>query len=166
MSRQWHCSVNNQQYGPITEQELRSWVAQGRVSYHDLVWTDGMARWQPLQEVQYMFAGGPPIPPAGGAAMSAPMASGNYAPHNGTLILVLGILALCMGALGLILGPIAWSMGSKELTNIDAGLTDPTGRGQVNAGKICGMIATILGVVFLLFFCLFFMGAVASTGGF
>lgn len=62
-------------------------------------------------------------------------------PHRGTLILVLGILGL------IICGPcgiVAWVLGSGDLKQIDAGQMDPDGRGLTNAGRICGMIATIL----------------------
>jgi hypothetical protein len=65
----------------------------------------------------------------------------NMKPHRGTLILVLGILGLVFcGPLGI----AAWIMGSGDLKQIDAGTMDPSGRGTTNAGKICGMIATIL----------------------
>jgi hypothetical protein len=61
--------------------------------------------------------------------------------HRGTLILVLGILSLVVCGL---LGPFAWVMGNNDLREIDAGLMDPQGRSLTNAGRICGMIATIL----------------------
>ena len=65
-------------------------------------------------------------------------------PHRGTMILVLGILGL------LVCGPLgiaAWVMGNGDLKEIDAGTMDPSGRGTTQAGKICGMIATILMIV-------------------
>lgn len=62
-------------------------------------------------------------------------------PHRGTLILVLGILSLIICAP---LGIAAWVMGNGDLKQIDAGAMDPTGRSVTNAGRICGMIATIL----------------------
>ena len=49
------------------------------------------------------------------------------------------------------MGPIAWAMGTEELRRIDSGTTDPTQRGTVVAGRICGMIATILMAISLLF---------------
>ena len=65
-------------------------------------------------------------------------------PHRGTLILVLGILGLVVcGPLGI----AAWVMGSGDLKEIDAGAMDPAGRGSTEAGKICGIIATILMIV-------------------
>jgi hypothetical protein len=65
-------------------------------------------------------------------------------PHRGTLILILGILGLiiCMP-----LGIAAWVMGSGDLKEMDAGTMDGSGRSITRAGKICGMVATILFVV-------------------
>ena len=65
-------------------------------------------------------------------------------PHRGTLILVLGILGLVIcGPLGI----AAWVMGNGDLKEMDAGALDPSGRSMTNAGRICGMIATILMIV-------------------
>ncbi len=65
-------------------------------------------------------------------------------PHRGTLILVFGILGL---VICLPLGIAAWVMGSGDLKQIDAGTMDPSGRSMTSAGKIIGMIATILGII-------------------
>lgn len=72
--------------------------------------------------------------------------SGRYEPHRGTVILVLGILALVTG-LGFILGPIAWIMGNADMKKIRAGTMDPTGEQQTTIGRILGMVATILGAI-------------------
>jgi hypothetical protein len=84
-------------------------------------------------------------------------------PHRGTLILVLGILSLIVCAP---LGIVAWVMGNGDLKEIDAGLMDPEGRSLTQAGKICGLIATILlalsVVASILFFLLFVVGGIAA----
>ncbi len=65
-------------------------------------------------------------------------------PHRGTLVLVLGILGLVLcGPLGI----AAWVMGNGDIKQMDAGLMDPSGRSTTNAGRICGMIATILTII-------------------
>jgi hypothetical protein len=82
-------------------------------------------------------------------------------PHRGTVIIVLGILGLVVCAP---LAIAAWVMGSNDLKEMDAGTMDPTGRGTTNAGKICGIIGTILmilGLIFGLIFVLFFGMAAA-----
>jgi hypothetical protein len=68
-------------------------------------------------------------------------------PHRGTMILVLGIFGLVIcGPLGI----AAWIMGGNDLKEMDAGTMDPAGRGNTQAGKICGIIATILCIIGLL----------------
>lgn len=66
---------------------------------------------------------------------------------QGTLILVLGILSIVVCGL---LGPVAWIMGNKAIKEIDANPSAYSNRGNVQAGRIIGIIAScllILGVV-------------------
>jgi hypothetical protein len=89
----------------------------------------------------------------------------DYYPEDSqaTTVLVLGILGLVLCQF---LGPFAWSMGSKELAAIDAGRRPPENRGTAQAGKVLGIIATVLliiGVVFFLgLFVLLMIGAATS----
>lgn len=87
-----------------------------------------------------------------------PAAQQPLKPHRGTAILVLGIVGLaitllfsfCCGIFsiaGCICGIIAWVMANGDLKEMAAGTMDPTGRGTTQAGKICGIISVILGIV-------------------
>ena len=38
-------------------------------------------------------------------------------------------------------------MGNSDLAQIEAGMMDPSGKGTTNAGRICGIIGTILAVI-------------------
>lgn len=62
--------------------------------------------------------------------------------HRGPLILVLGILSLVL--CGIVTAIPAWVMGHNDLKAMAAGTMDPSGRSLTNAGRICGMISTIL----------------------
>jgi hypothetical protein len=78
-------------------------------------------------------------------------------PHRGATVLTIGILALaglilCLPAV--VLGPIAWAMGSSDLTLIRAGRMDRTGEGITARGQTCGIIATVLGGIGLVLACL------------
>jgi uncharacterized membrane protein YjgN (DUF898 family) len=92
----------------------------------------------------------PPPPPAPGYYEGAsPMGPRDH--PQGTLILILGILSIvCLS----ILGPVAWFMGNKAVREIDANPGAYTNRGTVNAGRICGIIGTILlilGIIWVIF---------------
>lgn len=54
---------------------------------------------------------------------------------------MLGIIGIVLCQL---LGPIAWVMGNNELAAIDAGRRAPENRGTANAGRILGIIGTVL----------------------
>jgi len=75
--------------------------------------------------------------------------------------LILGILSIvtCCG----ILGPIAWYLGNQELKAIQEGRSPAAGEGAAKAGKILGMIGTLLMVVWLLW--IFFMGGMVILQG-
>lgn len=86
-------------------------------------------------------------------------------PHRGTMILVFGILGLivCFP-----FGIVAWVMGNTDLKAMDAGTMDPEGRGTTQAGKIIGIVTTILTVLSIIIGILFFavaliLAAVASS---
>jgi hypothetical protein len=79
-----------------------------------------------------------------------------WQPHRGPAILTIGILALvglviCVPAV--ILGPIAWAMGNNDLAAIRSHRMDPEGAGATSAGHTCGIIATILGLIGIVLFC-------------
>jgi len=78
-----------------------------------------------------------------------------------TLALILGILGLVVCG---IIAPFAWAIGSTEVRAIDEGRRNPSNRGMAQAGKILGIIGTVLialGVALVIVILLF--AAVAST---
>jgi hypothetical protein len=82
-------------------------------------------------------------------------------PTRGTTVLVLGILSVTVCAL---LGPIAWSMGNEELRRIDSGQASPAGHQSANAGKICGIVSTVLLCLAGMFIIFGIIAAAASSG--
>jgi hypothetical protein len=74
-------------------------------------------------------------------------------PHRGTLILVLGILGIVVCPP---VGIAAWIMGSNDLKEMDAGTMDPSGRGQTQGGKICGIVGTVFTILWLVGIIAFF----------
>ncbi len=85
----------------------------------------------------------PPVwPPQPGSPSpyGAPQSS-----SNATLILVLGILSIvCIP----ILGPVAWILGNNALKS---GTVPPAQMGQVNAGRICGIIGSVFIVIGIIY---------------
>ena len=104
---------DGQTYGPVTEEQLRQWVADGRANRQTMAQAEGATDWKPLGEFP-AFAGvtAPPsaTPPPLPAAAPRPASP---APTSGMAItsLVLGILGLITCGItaipGLILGLVS-----------------------------------------------------------
>ncbi|MDH4169857.1 MAG: hypothetical protein OEW42_09735 [Acidimicrobiia bacterium] len=78
-----------------------------------------------------------------------PQYGGYHYPESSqaTLAMVLGIVSLAGGlscGIPILVAPVAWIIGQQEITAIDAQRRDPTKRGQANAGRVMGIIGTIL----------------------
>ena len=62
----WHIAADGQTQGPFTAAQLQAGIASGRVTASTLVWTAGMAAWEPAGNVPPLaghFAASPPPPP-------------------------------------------------------------------------------------------------------
>ena len=81
-----------------------------------------------------------------------------------TTVLILGILGLVACQLA---GPFAWVMGNRVVQEIDASNGAIGGRSSANAGRICGIVASVLlilsVVVFIGFILLFAVTASTTT---
>ena len=103
----------------------------------------------------------PPVwPPQPGSPSpyGAPQSS-----SNATLILILGIASIFI--FGIILGPIAWILGNNALKS---GAVDPAQIGQVNIGRICGIVGTILSALGIIIYIVLIAGILGGhhPGGF
>ena len=91
---------------------------------------------QPYQQGPYTFTPPPPNHP------------------SATTSMVLGIIGLAgillCGGVTLVLSPFAWGIGSKAVREIDANPTAYSGRGSAQAGKVMGIIGTVLLIIGIL----------------
>lgn len=78
-----------------------------------------------------------PQPPVGSGQQAYPRSTSS----NATTALVLGILGFVCCQLA---APFAWKIGHDEVRTIDAGHGNPADRGFAMAGKILGILGTIL----------------------
>ena len=73
-------------------------------------------------------------------------------------------LALMLGVLGIVFmgvfGPLAWVIGNRELAAIDAGRRPPTQRNTATAGRLLGIVGTVVFLGAVLIFTLAFVGVI------
>jgi hypothetical protein len=84
---------------------------------------------------------------------------------QGTTILVLGILGLITCP---ILAVVAWVMGNGALREIDAAPGRYANRGNVAAGRICGIVGTCIYLAVIAFYLIIvvvILGAASTSSG-
>jgi hypothetical protein len=92
----------------------------------------------------------------------APMAPAGMPvkPHRGGMILAFSIIGLACSCI--IFSILAWIMGSGDLKEMAAGRMDRSGEGLTKAGKIIGMIVTILQIVGIVLYIILLAAGAAS----
>ncbi len=76
----WYIAREGQQHGPLSDAEMRLFVAGGHLRQNDLVWKPGFTDWRPAAEVFPPQAAPPPAPPT--APPAAPQAPATSRPNQ------------------------------------------------------------------------------------
>ena len=78
-------------------------------------------------------------------------------PHRGAAILTLGILSLVVLLPCAPLGIFAWVMGSNDLSEMRRGQMDRSGEGLTQAGRILGIVSSVVMLLGCAFYGFFFV---------
>jgi hypothetical protein len=68
----WYYTLNNQQVGPVDEEEIKKQIDAGVITHATLVWTSGMPNWVPIGQSSLATLMGA-VPPPVSQVVSAPM---------------------------------------------------------------------------------------------
>ncbi len=140
-------------YGPITVEQLKQWIKEGRANAQTQTFVEGATEWKPLgalPEFASHFA--PPVPPVIGPPGPGPVAPGQRPRTNSFAMagMILGILSfVCcfkflFGALGLIFSLIG-------LAQINESPQSYHGRGMAITGVVLSAVGLILAIALLIF---------------
>lgn len=77
-AQQWYMAIGGHQVGPVSQEEILANLRNGSIDTGTLVFTSGMANWQPLKDVP-VFAAFVNAPAAAGAVPPPPSAPGRRA---------------------------------------------------------------------------------------
>ncbi len=129
---------DGKQYGPVSLEQLRRWIVEGRVKADTLVQPDGAQEWKALSafpELAAELTPPPvsPVPPAAGPPAVAARASNKIAA---------GICGILLGSLGVhkfILGYTGTGLIMLVVTVLTCGI----------GGCVMGLIGLIEGIIYL-----------------
>jgi hypothetical protein len=156
-----HVSRSGATIGVFDEERVREGLRTGEFIGTDLGWTEGMATWQPLSELEsFRTPAAPPVTPAPPATATSPT-SGTPGPVTAATIptvrteplaiwsLVLSIVGfVCCGFLASIPAVIC---GHIALSRI-AQQPQLQGRGMAIAGLVIGYLAIVGWLIWVVFF--------------
>ncbi len=145
--------ADGKEYGPITVEVLRQWIAEGRADARTRVMAEGTTEWTTLAEVPEVsgLLAAAPTPVLPGTAMA-----GVEGPRTNALAvtgMVMGIIAVtcgfcCYGVPFNVLGIVFSAIALSQIKQDPAG---QKGRGMAMAGLILSITSIVLAVlVFLL----------------
>ena len=142
--------ADGRQYGPVSADQVRQWIAEGRANAKTLVQAEGSAVWKRLAEFPELSSPAapvtPPMPPPAGAPTPMPVPGG--LPKTNSM----AVAGLIMGAIGVTIGWICCGpffsllgivFSSIALSQINRNPTRQTGEGMA----IWGLVLSILGLL-------------------
>ena len=132
---------DGQQYGPVSVEQLRGWIAENRANAQTLVQTDGAQDWKPLGSLPEFAAES--RPPAAPAAAPPTMTPPAYTPvPRASNKIPAGICGILLGSLGIhkfILGYTGAGLIMLLVTILTCGI----------GGCVMHVIGLIEGIIYL-----------------
>jgi TM2 domain-containing membrane protein YozV len=132
---------DGQQYGPVTAEQLRSWIAENRANAQTLAQTDGTQDWKPLAAFPEFAADLKP-PPTWATApptITPPPSQSNPRASNKLPAGICGILLGSLGVHKFILGYTGAGLVMLLVTLLTCGLASP----------VMHVIGLIEGIIYL-----------------
>ncbi len=148
--------IDGQEYGPVTLEQLKEWVAQGRVNAQTRVQPEDATDWTPASQIAELSALFPPpsaAPVRGGAGATWDQARHGAPPPPGSrpqqsmavTSLVLGICSLL--CFGLVTGIPAIICGHMALSRARRAPTEHGGSGFAIAGLVMGYVSVFMTLI-------------------
>ena len=143
--------ADGKEYGPVSAEQLRQWIHEGRANYETLILTENAVEWRPLGAFSEFAAALTSATPAAPQtirpfASTAPMGT-NWMSVAGFILGVFSLPSCCCCLISLpcsILGIIFSAMALSQLKH------EPMRGGRGLA--IAGLVLAIIGLIFTLFF--------------
>jgi hypothetical protein len=135
--------ADGKEYGPVTTEQLRQWIAEGRVNAQTRILAEGATEWRPLSELPEFAAAMPTAPPPGLTA--APMPSpGAQAQVSGpaTGLIVVAILGFLAQVVGLVIN-MARPFANRQMMEQPAWVNMFSGVGAI-VGAFIGILMGVL----------------------
>jgi hypothetical protein len=135
--------ADGKQYGPISADQLRQWVAEGRANSQTMVQAAGTTEWRPLASIPEFFSLSVP-PTSVLPAQNSPLALAGF---------ICSIISVTIGlccCYGFPFNLVGIGLSIAGLVQVRTQPERFQGRGLAIAGLVLGILSILLGVLFLI----------------
>jgi hypothetical protein len=145
--------ADQKQYGPVSADEMRQWIAEGRVNAQTLIQAEGQTDWRPLSSFPEFATVAQPVP-SGIPLAAAPSANAqSLVSGPATGLMVVGIICVLCALWGLLsnilgLGMGAFAPGGRGMGNMPPQMAKWI---QLMGGGV-GLVLNIIGLALSAFF--------------
>lgn len=142
--------ADNQTRGPVDENTIRQWIAEGRANGMSMAIRQGESEWQQLArfpEFATALSQAPPTaPPAQGDATGGLIPYKNIPALVGYYMSILGLLLMCVPFLGVLYGIGVMVLGIFGIKKANA---QPEVKGKIHAwiAIVGGLVELVVGVI-------------------
>jgi hypothetical protein len=133
--------VDQREYGPVSADQIRQWIKEGRANSATLCQAEGVAGWRPI--ATFPEFGAPP--PAATPPPQPPIYASSTTNTNAVWGFICGLLSVTCCCAGLPVGAIGIILSAIGLSQIN---NNPMQTGKGFA--IAGLILSIIGVIVVL----------------
>jgi hypothetical protein len=132
------------EYGPVSAEQLRQWITEGRVNGQTKVQAADSTEWKSMADVPE-FAAVLPKTPAPAPTPTAPISLPSQPRNSQTAVwaMVTGIASLICCCGWYLVAPVAIVLGAVALSQLKS-RPELTGRGFAIAGIVLGVVAIII----------------------
>jgi hypothetical protein len=145
--------ADDKEYGPISADQLRQWISEGRINANTKIQTEGTGVWKRAGEMPEFTAALSIVAPA---SHTAPITMGAVPPPAKANLMA--VWAMITGIVSFlccqILGPVSIVLGAVALSQIKKN-PQQTGSGFAIAGIVLGVLSLIILVVLIVVFLTF-----------
>jgi hypothetical protein len=147
--------VDGKEYGPVSADQLRQWIAEGRVNLQTQIKPEGALEWQPLSNFPDLIPPAgitPPPPPPGFIPASVAPVSADAVSAPAVCLIVLGafnLLLVIVRALAMVFGLAQQNMGggmSPEMQKMFLAMSGTAGVAAVVFGVIGALVILFGGI--------------------
>ncbi|HEX4644056.1 MAG TPA: DUF4339 domain-containing protein [Verrucomicrobiae bacterium] len=162
--------ADQKEYGPVSAEQMRQWIAEGRVNAQTQVQSEGGAEWKPLAAYPEFAASFPQAPPPSAAAAAPGLTPAPISTEAGQALArqkvngpAIGLMITAVlgfiGAIFKIISPLTGFNSLQNLQNSNANLPPQFQQLQQMVTQMNGTMGVVTGILGLAMCVLIFYGA-------